>query len=317
MPMSKILKGAAVAVTAAAISVPAMADWAPQGPIKMMIAFAAGGGADTHGRMIAEHMQASQGWEIIPEQVTGKGGLNLANKLKDAPADGQTIGLLVTESLGYNLAASKAKFSTSDFAGLTTTAGFQMAVVAKTDKGWKSMEDALAAAKGGEQLRFGTMSPKLSDLAYLLGKANDVEFNIIQGKGGKSVMNGVNAGDMDLGFMAGIQAKGVKAGDYVELASAIGEPLNLTPSAKTLEDLGVPFNAAGYFAFIAPAGISEQARTAITDAIVAAITSEGSKANGFINKAFGGPAVIRGAELDALFAADNAAAGALLDAASE
>lgn len=317
MPMSKILKGAAVAVTAAAISVPAMADWAPQGPIKMMIAFAAGGGADTQARMIAEHMQANQGWEVIPEQVTGKGGLNLANKLKDAPADGQTIGLLVTESLGYNLAASKAKFTPADFAGLTTTAGFQMAVVAKTDKGWNTMEDALAAAKGGEQLRFGTMSPKLSDLAYLLGKNNGVEFNIIQGKGGKSVMNGINAGDMDLGFMAGIQAKGVKSGDYVELASAIGKPLNLTPTAKTLEDLGVPFNAAGHFAFVAPAGISAEARDTITNAIIAAITTEGSKANGLINKAFGGPDIIKGADLDALFAADNAAAAALLDAASE
>ena len=31
-----------------------------------------------------------------------------------------------------------------------------------------------------------------------------VEFNIIEVKGGKAVMNGVNAGDMDIGIMAGI-----------------------------------------------------------------------------------------------------------------
>ena len=31
------------------------------------------------------------------------------------------------------------------------------------------------------------------------GEANDVEFNIIEVKGGKAVMNGVNAGDMDIG----------------------------------------------------------------------------------------------------------------------
>lgn len=317
MPMSKLLKGAAVAATTLALSVPAMADWSPQGPIKLMIGFGAGGGADTQARMIAEHMEANQGWEIIPEQVTGKGGLNLANKLKDAPADGQTIGMIVTESLGYNLAAGNAKFLPSDFTGLTTTAGFQMAVVAKADKGWATMEDALAAAKAGEQLRFGTMTPKLTDLAYLLGKNNGVEFNIIQGKGGKSVMNGVNAGDMDLGFMAGIQAKGVKSGDYVELASAIGEPLVNTPAAKTLEQLGVPFNAAGYFVIVAPAGISDAARTALTDAIIAAIDTEGSKANGLINKAFGGTSIIQGAELDALLASDYAAAGGLLEAASE
>ena len=317
MPMSKILKGAAVAVTAAAFSMPTLADWQPQGPIKMMIGFGAGGGADTQARLIAEHIEASTGWEIIPEQVTGKGGLNLANKLRSSAADGQTMGIIVTETLGYNLAASNANFTPADFDGLSTTAGFQMAVVAKTTKGWSTMEEALAAAKGGEQLRFGTMSAKLSDLAYLLGKANGVEFNIIQGKGGKSVMNGINAGDMDIGFMAGIQAKGVASGDLVELASGIGKPLNATPSAKTLEQLGVPFNAAGYFAYVAPAGLPADAREALTNAIEAAITTDGSKANGMINKAFGGPSVIKGTELDALFAADYTAAGALLNAASE
>ena len=48
-----------------------------------------------------------------------------------------------------------------------------------------------------------------------------MEFNIIEVKGGKAVMNGVNAGEMDIGFMAGIQAKGVAAGDLVNFASAL------------------------------------------------------------------------------------------------
>ncbi|MEC8204989.1 MAG: sulfatase-like hydrolase/transferase, partial [Pseudomonadota bacterium] len=46
----------------------ALAEWKPSGPITMMIAFAAGGGADTQARMIAEELEKRHGWKIIPEQ---------------------------------------------------------------------------------------------------------------------------------------------------------------------------------------------------------------------------------------------------------
>ncbi|MEM1235101.1 MAG: tripartite tricarboxylate transporter substrate-binding protein, partial [Pseudomonadota bacterium] len=80
-----------------AASAAAAADWTPPGPIKLMIAFAAGGGADTQARLIAEELESSMGWEFIPEQITGKGGLNLAAAIKDMPADGSVIGMVVTE----------------------------------------------------------------------------------------------------------------------------------------------------------------------------------------------------------------------------
>jgi len=56
------------------------------------------------------------------------------------------------------------------------------------------------------------MSPRLGDLAYLLGKAHDIEFNIVSLKGGKAVMNALNAGDVDIGWGAGVQTKAVVAG---------------------------------------------------------------------------------------------------------
>ena len=51
-------------------------------------------------------------------------------------------------------------------------------------------------------------------------------------------MNGVQVGDMDLGFMAGIQGKGVASGDLVNLASAMSKPLAQTPEAPSLLTLG-------------------------------------------------------------------------------
>lgn len=292
-------------------------DWAPSGPIKLMIAFAAGGGADSQARLIAEELNARLGWEFIPEQVTGKGGMNLALAIKDQPNDGSVIGMVVTETLGYNMRAADAGVTPADYTPITTTAGFQMGVVSLASKGWSSFDDVLAAAQAGEELRFGTMSPKLSDLAYLLGKANGVEFNIVQVAGGRAVMDGVNAGDMDLGFMAGIQAKGVAAGELVNLASALSTPLQQTPEAPTMADLGVDYVADGYFLFIGPAGMDPGARDALAAAISDIVADSQTRAGELIARSFGGPAIIAGDDVARLVADDYESAGRLLEAASE
>ena len=288
--------------------------WEPNGPIKMIIAFRAGGGADTSGRLIAEGIQDATGWEIIPEQITGKGGVNALVALKDMPNDGSAIALVVTESLGYNAASAQgAGIEPSHYTGLTTTAGFQMGIVAKTEMGWNDIGDAIDDVKAGKELRFGVMSPKLADLAFLLGDANGVEFNIIEVAGGKAVMDGVVAGDMDLGFMAGIQARGVASGELVNLASALSGPLKQSPEAPTMADYGLEFNAEGYFVFVAPAGLPDDARMALTDAIIEA--SNSGKAAEMISAAFGGTVNIMGEELDALLQNDFDAAGVLIEAA--
>lgn len=294
------------------------AEWQPSGPIKLMIAFRAGGGADTQARLIGEEMEARYGWKVIPEQVTGKGGAVLAAKLKDAPKDGLTIGMLVSESLGYNMVAAKnAGYGQDDFTALTTTAGFQMGVVALTSKGWSNFADVINAAKSGEVIRFGAMSPRLADLAYLMGKSQGVDFNIIMAQGGKGVMNGLNAGDMDIGWGAGIQTKAVLAGDMINLASGLSTKLKISPEAPTMGDLGVNYNADGYFMFAAPAGIPADARDALTSAIVEIVMDSNSKAGQFITKAFGGAVAISGNDLTRFLKEDVAAAEALLKAVSE
>ena len=308
---------AALGIVAATAFGVAAEDWKPAGPVKLMIAFAAGGGADTQARLIAEELEATLGWSFIPEQVTGKGGLNLAAAMKSEANDGTVIGMAVTETLGYNMAASNSGMTPADFTPITTTAGFQMGVVARSDKGWNTMADVVAAAKSGQDIRFGVMSPRLADLAYLLGKAQGVDFNIISVKGGKAVMNGVNAGDMDICFMAGIQAKGVAAGDLVNLASALKAPLVQTPDAPTFADLGVEFSADGYFMFMGPAGMPDDARAALANAIKGVVENPETKAGALIKKAFGGASVIMGSDLDSMVASDYASAGDLLKAASE
>ena len=300
-------------------STSAMADWQPSGPITLKIGFKAGGGADTQARLIAEALESRYGWQVIPEQATGKGGLNLAASLKKSPNDGTAIGMVVAETMGYNmLAAPRAKLKLEDFTPLASTASFQTGIVAKSNRGWNSMHDVIADAKAGKQIKFGVMAPMLADLAYLLGKANDVEFNISSVKGGKAVMNGINADDIDVGLVAGIQNKAVAAGDMVNLASAIGEPLSISPNAPLLSDLGLKrFNAYGYFLFIAPANLPEEARIALSEAISTVVQDPSTKAHQFITKVFSKTTVLVGDELNNSLATTSTNAKALLAAAAE
>lgn len=293
------------------------ADWTPPGPIKLMIAFGAGGGADTQARLIASAIEESLGWKFIPEQVTGKGGLNLLTALAREPADGTSIGMAVSESVGYNLLAANTELTPSDFTALSTTAGFQLAIVGRTADGWKTMHDVIDAAKGGKAIRIGTMSPRLEDLTYLLEQAHGVTFNTVAYKGGKLVLDAINAGDVDVGYVAGPQGKGVAAGDLVELASAMAVPLTATPDAPLFSDLGVPFHAEGHFLFVAPAGLPAPAQQAIADAIEAVVTDPEQKVAKIITRVFGGAQVIKGAELQTQLQAGYDSAAELIKAVGE
>ena len=314
--MKKLMIAAVAAL--ASVATPALADWTPPGPIKMLIAFRAGGGTDTQARLIAEELEKRHGWKIIPEQLTGKGGANMAAALKDMPNDGTVIGMAVTETFGYNMiAAKKQAYTQEDFTTLTTTAGFQMGIIAPAAKGWKTWDDIIAAAKGGEEIRFGVMSPKLGDMAYLIGKHYGVEFNIISFKGGKGVLNALSAGDADIGWGAGTQTKAVLAGDMVQVLSGLSKRLNISPEAPTLQEIGIDLQADGYFLFMAPAGLPDEARETLANAIAEVVQDENTQANGIINKGFGGVVVIKGEELDGIMANDLDAAKALLDLASQ
>ena len=290
---------AAVAVTGSLATAAFAQGWTPPGPITLKISFAAGGGTDTQGRLIAAELEDRLGWTIIPENVPGRGGLTLAADLRDDPADGTVIAMAATETFGYSMLAAETGWALSDFTPLVTTASFQMGLVAASASGWTTVDDMFAAARGGQTIRFGSLSDKLSDLATLLGEANDIDFNIVSVQGGGELMNALMAGDLDVGFIAGAQGRRVASGDLENLASALSVPLDQTPDAPLLTDRGLPFTADGYFFLVAPGGLPPEARTALATAIAEIVSDPSNPAGELIRNSFGGASVRMGEDLDA------------------
>jgi Uncharacterized protein conserved in bacteria len=312
-----IRTGLALAATLAIVATGASAQgWTPPGPITLKIAFAAGGGADTQARLIATELETRYGWTIIPENVTGRGGLTALADLMDDPADGTVISMIASETLGYTMLAAELPWTPADFTPIATTAAFQMGLVAASSSGWTNVGDMLEAARGGQTIRFGAITAKLGDLAYLLAETNGLEFNIVDVDGGAAVLNGLMAGDLDVGFVAGAQARGVASGDLVNLASAMTSPLTQTPDAPLLSEYGLGYDSDGYFMFVAPAGLPAEVRSALAEAIASVATDPSNPAGEAIVRGFGSATVLQGEVLDTFMQNQFDAAGALLAAAN-
>ena len=295
------LVAAAVGVlfATAPVNLVGAAEWKPSGPITVLIGFSAGGGTDTQARLIAAELEKRKGWKIIPQNMPGKAGGIMARKLKNMPADGLSIGMAVTESFGYAMLASKkAGYKASDYTYIATTTGSQMGIVASTSKGWKTFKDMIAEAKKGKVFKFAGMSPKHADINYLIEQKYGVKFNTVILRGGKKVMNAITAGDVDLGYGAGIQAKAVRAGQMVNLASGLGERLKVSPNAPTLMEMGIPHDIGAKFIFVGPAGMPANIRKSLADAIGGVINDKNTKASKFVTSRYGGPDVLTGKKLD-------------------
>lgn len=88
-----LLAGAAVATLAR----PARAQSWPTRPISMIVPWAAGGGTDATGRIVATLLERELGRPVSVVNRTGGGGLVGHTEIANARADGYTIGVITTE----------------------------------------------------------------------------------------------------------------------------------------------------------------------------------------------------------------------------
>jgi len=80
-------------------------DW-PQRPIRIIVAFGAGGGADIIGRILAQAMQDKLGQPVIIENRPGAGGTIGNESVARAENDGYTLGIMTA---GQIIAATTKK----------------------------------------------------------------------------------------------------------------------------------------------------------------------------------------------------------------
>ncbi|MEM1343578.1 MAG: tripartite tricarboxylate transporter substrate binding protein [Pseudomonadota bacterium] len=262
----------------------AQADWEPSGPIKFWIGFGAGGGTDTQARALAEELEALKGWRIIPENKAGGGGRVMASQLKDAPADGLTVGLAINTTFDF---PTNENIQIDDFTYLTMTAGSQMAVLARADSGWKTLDDMVAAAQSGTPIVWANWGNQVEAGAEVVARHFGIQVNHLRGKGGKSAVNALVANDANVGWGGGVQRPLVAAGELVILASAEPSRLVQAPDTPTLIERGIMGQGLGFqFVMVGPKGMDPEAAEAITAAVHEVLNNPGSKTAQFVTKQY-------------------------------
>ena len=136
------------ALATAALITPASAAF-PDRPIKIIVGFPAGGPLDTHGRLLADKLQAALGQPIVIDYKAGAGGTVGADFVAKSPADGYTLMLANTGVMVINPAIyPKLTYSTlRDFVPIARTAQQPLALIVNTSLPVNTVQELVALAK--------------------------------------------------------------------------------------------------------------------------------------------------------------------------
>jgi tripartite-type tricarboxylate transporter receptor subunit TctC len=273
--------------------------WKPAGPIKLMIAFHPGGGADTMARLLADQISTETGWQIDVQNFTGRGGVDMALTLKRQPADGLVLGMSVAETWTYNLPALYGDDeSLDDFSFVATLVPTQLGLVVGAKQSWRNLDDMVRDARAGNAIKVAVLSPRLDDLTYLIAEHYGVELDTAAYANGADVMQAILKGEVDAGWVSRLQADAVAAGNAFNIVSGESIKLKMSPRVNTLKKHGVQFYAGTRFMITAPARLPGAVRRALVDSISSVLGSRRSPVYKFVEETFGPPKLLSGDSLN-------------------
>lgn len=144
---------AAAIIACAAIATTAQAQDYPTRPIKAVVSYTAGSGADILARYFTEELARLIGQPLVVENRPGAGGNIGGNAVAKAPPDGYTLFVTPSAPVTGNFVLYKEMpYRFEDFAPVTTLVNVPFTIVVKGDSPVKTMADltALIRAKHGK-----------------------------------------------------------------------------------------------------------------------------------------------------------------------
>ncbi len=257
------LKQARLILAAMAISLlPAavMADSYPSRPIKLIVTFVPGGGADIIGRYIAQALTLSMGQPVVVENKPGAGGLLGVEAGMAAPADGYTF-TLISSSYTVNPSLYKIKFDPiNDVTPIVQVSKGPLLVVVNPSLPVKTLQDLANLGKSRPgQLSYASsgQGSALHLGAALFADMAGFQMNHIPYKGGGAALNDLLGAQVDLYFAATASALPlVKAGKLRALAVTSAKRIPALPEIPTIAESGYKsYDVTLWYGLIGPKGL--------------------------------------------------------------
>ncbi len=249
-----------VCIAGAAVSAAACADTWPARPVRMIVAFAPGGSSDVVARILAQHLGAMWGQQVVVDNRPGASGM-LGHEIgARAPADGYTIMLTSIGPLAVNpLLYRKTGYDpVKSFTPVTLTVSLLNALVVHPSVPAASLKELIAYGKARPgQITYG--SSGIGGAGHLAGELfsmmGGVKLVHVPYKGGALAMIDLVGGQIQMVFATLVTAlPNMKAGKIRGLAVTTKERAPMAPELPTLAEAALPgFEANNWDGMLYPA----------------------------------------------------------------
>ena len=263
----------AVAVPAALLSLPALLaplllapagaaaqSW-PSKPLRYIVPFPPGGGADLVARAVAQKLNEQAGLSVVVENRPGAGTIVGAEAAARSAPDGYTLfmGSNTTNAINPNLHPKLPYDTLKDFAPITRLSAFPNILVVHPSMPVKSVKDLIALGKARPgQLNYGSSgSGTPAQLAgVMFGDAAGVKMVHVPYKGSAPALAALIGGETQLMFASlGSSLTFIKSGRLRPLAVTSAKRSAAIPEMPTIAESGFPgFEAITWHGLMVPAG---------------------------------------------------------------
>jgi tripartite-type tricarboxylate transporter receptor subunit TctC len=268
-----LLHAFALAVVASALAGGALAQSYPSRPVKVIVPFPPGDAADILSRLIGPKVSERMGQPVIVENRAGASGQIGLEVLKNAPADGYTIGV----GQGGNLVVAPHTYKKlpydplKDFVAVAILATNYLAVVANPGVPFKSAAEMVAWAKANPgRLTLATNGEGgFPHLAFEhLAVMGDFKFQHIPYKGAAQIITDVMGGQVQLGIGAYTSLSPHVLSGRVRLI-AVTNPVRVPnkPELPIFAEAVPGYDSRGWFGYVAPAATPREIVARLNDEI--------------------------------------------------
>ena len=237
------------------LAVAASGQGYPEHSITMVVPFAAGGGTDTVARLAVPGLEAELGETIVVQNIAGAGGTIGATELAASDPDGYTIGFMPIGTMTTQPHLRDVAYGAESWEPICRLVDDPMSVLVAPDSGYETLDDLIAAASNGGQLR--SAGPPPGSLPHIgqaaLANAYGLDLRYVPHEGGSAVARSLLGGQVDV--FVDLAGNATKFG-LVNLALLGGDERHPQfPDLPTTMELGGhELNYSIWFGMFAPAG---------------------------------------------------------------
>jgi tripartite-type tricarboxylate transporter receptor subunit TctC len=253
----------------------AQADF-PNKPIRVIVPFGAGSGADGATRVIAEQMQRVLGQSMVVENRPGASGAVAVVAVKQAPADGYTILVGTNSPMSVNPIVMKnpGYDSTKDFKPVNGILRSMNVWYVAPESPIRGIADLVAAARSGKPTSVGSYSAGYQLGVEWVAVLGNTKFNYVNYKGQAQVITDVLGRTLDAGMgdMSGALPL-IQSGKLRALAVSGATRHPSLPNVPTVRELYPEYENYAWTSFFVRAEVPADVHAKLVSAMQTALRS--------------------------------------------